>query len=129
MSVALYMDVHVNGAITEQLEVRKVDVITAQDDGRGEEDDEILLERATALGRVVFTQDEDFLAIADAWQKQGREFSGVVYGHQLRVSPGSCVRDLELIAKCYEPSDMINRVEYLPLGRRGILVRRRSGNR
>lgn len=115
MSVDLYMDVHVHGAITEQLELRSVDVVTAQDDGRGDEDDEILLARATELGRVVFTQDRDFLAIANQWQHHGRQFAGVVYGHQLRVSIGQCVIDLELIAKCYEPLDMSNHVEFLPL--------------
>jgi hypothetical protein len=47
MSVSLYMDVHVNGAITQQLEVRGVRVITAQDDGRSEEEDEAILQRAT----------------------------------------------------------------------------------
>lgn len=115
MSVAFYMDVHVNAAITEQLNLRNIDVISAQDDGRAEEDDELLLERATALDRVIFTQDEDFLVIADAWQRQGHEFCGIVYGHQLRVSPGQCVRDLEVIAQCCDPLDMANRVEYLPL--------------
>ena len=115
MSVSLYMDVHVNAAITEQLELRHIDVITAQDDGRDDQEDELLLERATELGRVIFTQDADFLELADAWHNHGIEFSGIVYGHQLRVSLGQCVRDLELIAKVYEPGDMTNRVEYLPL--------------
>jgi hypothetical protein len=32
MSVALYMDVHVHAAVTEQLRRRGVDVLTAQDD-------------------------------------------------------------------------------------------------
>jgi predicted nuclease of predicted toxin-antitoxin system len=115
MSVAFYMDVHVHGAITEQLEIRGIDVITAQDDGRGEDDDDQLLARATELGRAIFTQDEDFLTIAATWQEQSLEFAGVVYAHQLRVGIGKCVEDLELIAKCYEPVDLLNRVEYLPL--------------
>ena len=115
MSVALYMDVHVNGAMTDQLELRGVDVITAQDDGRAEDEDDDLLDRATQLERAIFTQDEDFLAIAAKWQNQSREFSGIVYAHQIRVSIGKCVEDLELIAKCYEPIDLMNRVEHLPL--------------
>jgi len=115
MSVALYMDVHVHGAITEQLELRGVDVITAQDDGRAENEDDELLRRATELRRAVFTQDEDFLAIAAERQQNSIEFAGVVYGHQLRVPIGKCVEDLELIAKCYEPIDLMNRVEHLPL--------------
>lgn len=94
------MDVHVQGALTEQLELRGVDVITAQDDGRAENEDDELLEGATELGRVVFTQDEDFLAIATEWQQSSLEFAGIVYGHHLRVPIGKCVGDLELIAKC-----------------------------
>ena len=115
MSVTFYMDVHIHGSITEQLEIRGVDVITAQDDARAEAEDDVLLERATQLGRAVFTQDEDFLAIAAEWQRDSREFAGVVYGHQLRVGIGKCVEDLELIARCYEPIDLMNRVEHLPL--------------
>ena len=115
MSVAFYMDVHVHVAITEQLELRSVDVITAQDDKHADSEDPDLLARATELGRAIFTQDEDFLAIAADWQRQSLEFAGIVYAHQLRVPIGRCVEDLELIAKCYEPSDLMNRVEHLPL--------------
>ena len=44
----------------------------------------------------------------------GPAFSGVVYAHQLGISIGQAVRDLELIAKILDPDDMQNRVEYLP---------------
>jgi hypothetical protein len=109
------MDVHVHAAVTEQLELRDIDVITAQDDDADRFDDEQILLRATELGRAVFTQDEDFLRVGAEFQRQSREFAGIVYGHQLRVSIGQCVQDLELIARCYEPSDMLNRIEHLPL--------------
>ncbi|MBX3439219.1 MAG: DUF5615 family PIN-like protein [Planctomycetaceae bacterium] len=115
MSVPLYMDVHVHAAITEQLELRKVDVLTAQDDSRADSDDERLLDRATELGRALFSQDRDFLAIAADRQRRRHNFAGIVYGHPLRVSIGQCVHDLELISKCYEPADLQNRVEHLPL--------------
>ena len=115
MTVAFYMDVHVHGSVTEQLELRDVDVITAQDDAWDRREDEELLLRATHLGRVVFTQDADFLRIAAEFHQRSREFAGIVYGHQMRVSIGQCVLDLELIARCYEPSDMLNRIEHLPL--------------
>jgi hypothetical protein len=42
-------------------------------------------------------------------------FVGVVYAHQLRITIGRCVQDLELIAKASEPEELANRVEYLPL--------------
>ena len=78
-------------------------------------DDPVLLDRAIALGRVVFTQDEDFLREAHRRQETGEAFAGVVYAHQLNVTIGQYVSDLELIAKVYEPEDLANRVEYLPL--------------
>jgi predicted nuclease of predicted toxin-antitoxin system len=109
------MDVHVHGAITEGLRLRGVDVLTAQEDVTRRWADPKLLERAAQLGRVIFTQDEDFLVEAQARQKAGVDFVGVIYAHQRKVSVGVCIDDLELIAKVYEPQDLMNRVEYLPL--------------
>jgi predicted nuclease of predicted toxin-antitoxin system len=60
----LYMDVHVDFAITAGLRLRQVDVLTAQEDGTTRLDDEPFLDRAASLNRVLFTQDEDFLTIA-----------------------------------------------------------------
>jgi predicted nuclease of predicted toxin-antitoxin system len=74
-----------------------------------------LLERANQQGRVLFTRDDDFLTEAARLQGQQRAFCGIIFAHQLRVSIGQCVADLELIAKAYEPQDMANRVEHLPL--------------
>jgi hypothetical protein len=109
------MDEHVHRAITAGLRLRGVDVVTAQEDGRRKTDDDLLLNRAGELGRVLFSQDEDLLAEAKRRQEQGIAFAGVVYGHQLRVTIGLCVRDLELLAKAGNPEDFANRVEYLPL--------------
>lgn len=64
MSIRLYMDVHVPYAISFGLRLRKVDVVTSQEDGTTELEDSKLLDRATALGRGLFTQDTDFLRIA-----------------------------------------------------------------
>jgi hypothetical protein len=57
------MDHHVPAAITEGLRGRAVDVVTAKEDGSDRLDDDQLLERAGKLGRVLFSQDEDLLAI------------------------------------------------------------------
>ncbi len=64
MSVGLYMDHHVHGAITAGLRRRGVDCLTAEEDGTSRLHDEQLLERATYLGRVLFTNVEDLLVIA-----------------------------------------------------------------
>jgi hypothetical protein len=109
------MDVHVPRAITEGLRLRGVVVLTAQEDGaRGLTDPE-LLDRATALGRVLFTRDADLLAEATRRQRASRLFASLVYAHQLHVTIGRCVHDLELIATAADPTDLTGRVEYLPL--------------
>ena len=109
------MDHHVPRAITNGLRLREVDVLTAHEDGAGELRDPALLDRAAELERALFTQDDDLLAEAMRRQRQGQSFRGVIYAHQLRVSIGGCVRDLDLIAKVGEPADMIGQTLFLPL--------------
>lgn len=115
MPLRLYMDHHVPRAITSGLRVRGVDVLTAGDDGASLLTDPALLDRAHALRRVLFSQDEDLLEESTQRQREGVAFSGVVYAHQLRTSIGMCIRDLELIAKVAEPSDLAGQVIFLPL--------------
>jgi hypothetical protein len=115
MPVDLYMDEQVPDAVTRGLRRRGVDVLRVQDDGHGKTDDAVILDRAPALGRVVFTQDRDFLVLAQHRQANGISFAGVVFAHQDGPSIGECVGDLEIIAVASEPPDWENRVEYLPL--------------
>jgi hypothetical protein len=63
----------------------------------------------------VFTQDDDFLAIGHHWQRSGREFAGIVYAHQLKITLGQAIADLELIAEIMAPQEMKSRIEFLPL--------------
>ncbi len=73
------------------------------------------MDRAGELGRVLFTQDDDLLVEATRRQRSTIPFSGVVYAHQLRVSIGACIEQLELIAKAGEIEELEGRVEFLPL--------------
>jgi predicted nuclease of predicted toxin-antitoxin system len=109
------MDVHVPAAITHGLVLRGVDVLTAQLDGTTRLSDPALLDRASALGRVLFSQDEDLLAEAARRQRSGRPFAGLIYAHQLAITIGKATNDLELLAQAGKPEDFANRVEYLPL--------------
>ncbi|HVT57244.1 MAG TPA: DUF5615 family PIN-like protein [Thermoanaerobaculia bacterium] len=115
MSIALYLDEHVPLAVAHGLRLRGVDVLTVQDDDRRGIADHLLLDRATELGRALFSQDEDLLAEAKRRQMAGIPFSGVIYAHQLRVTIGNCVTELHLIAETMESYDLASRVEYLPL--------------
>lgn len=109
------MDHHVPRAITNGLRLRGVDVLTAHEDGAETFPDSELLDRATELGRVLFTQDDDLLMEATRRRRRGQPFAGVIYAHQLRISVGGCVGDLELVAKAGEPEDMAGQTMFLPL--------------
>lgn len=90
-------------------------MLTAQEDQAATLVDPALLERATSLGRVLFSFDTDLLKEAARCQRDGIPFAGLVYAHPARISIGECITHLELIAKAGEPADMANRVEFLPL--------------
>ncbi len=114
MSLPLYFDHHVKVAIVKGLRRRGVDILTCVEDGTDRSTDAEILQRATELGRPVFTQDDDFLAVADEWMAVGRDFAGVIYAHQLGITIGKAIRDLELIAKVFDLIDMRNRIEFIP---------------
>lgn len=113
--VSLYMDVHIKQAVTLGLRRRGVDVLTAQEDGTTTLDDAVLLDHAGTLGRLIFTQDDDFLAEAHRRQASGKSFVGVAYTHQLNASISRCIADLEMIAFAGDLEDYANQVIYLPL--------------
>ena len=115
MAIQLYMDHNVPRTITDGLRARGVDVITAFENGSNELDDPELLNRAAELKRVLFTRDYNLLQEAAKRQKNGAPFYGAIYAHQLHVTIGACVRDLEIIAKAGEPEDLQNNVQYLTL--------------
>ena len=103
MALALYMDHHVPQAITYGLRLRDVDVLTAGEDGTRELEDADLLDRATEQKRILFTQDDDLLTEGARRQRGNIPFHGIIYAHQLRISIGRCVQDLEILAKAGEP--------------------------
>ena len=110
------MDQHIPRAITVGLRLRGIDVITAFEDKANEMNDSELLNRASELVRVLFTQDNDLLAEAAKRQKNGMLFQGVIYAHQMNNSIGACVNDLEIIVKAAEPDEVVvNAVIFLPL--------------
>jgi predicted nuclease of predicted toxin-antitoxin system len=115
MPIALYMDHNVARQITDGLRLRQIDVITALEDGTTTLPDPELLDRATALERVLFTHDDDLVVEAHRRQREGTPFAGVIYVHQQHISIGECIRDLETIADAGEPEDMMSQVLFLPL--------------
>jgi uncharacterized protein with PIN domain len=115
VGVPLYFDEHVPRPITRGLRARGVDVLTVQEDGFDTAPDPEVLDRAGALGRIVFTRDRDFLREAARRQAAGQKFAGVIYSHQMRLSYGECIIELELIAKASDPREYHDRVTHIPL--------------
>jgi predicted nuclease of predicted toxin-antitoxin system len=109
------MDEHVPSPVTDGLRLREVDVITVQEDGHDGVEDAIVLQRASSLGRVVFTMDEDFFRETALLQRAGTHFVGVIYARQWSVTIGQCVKDLELICKAGEGEDLADQIDVLPL--------------
>jgi len=109
------MDVHIPAAITAGLRRRDIDVLTSQEDSTREVDDVTLLRRATTLGRILFSQDQDLLEITSERQRAGQPFAGLVFSAQQGVSIGQCIEDLELLAQCYTEAEIANQVIFLPL--------------
>jgi hypothetical protein len=85
-----------------------VDVLTVPEAEMMGASDEAHLALAFSQGRVVFTQDADFLRLA----ADGMAHSGIVYTPQHRVV-GDIIRGLMSIYQVLEAEDMMGKVEYL----------------
>ena len=114
MALPVYLDVHVPAGVTQGLRRKALDALTAQDDEASRETDEQLLQRTTDLGRVLLTQDVDFLGIASRWQTSGRAFAGILFAPQ-GTPIGRMVDDVNLCLKCLAVDELRNRVIHLPL--------------
>ena len=115
MTIKLFMDVHVRASVTKGLRQRRVDVLTAQEDGSRRLSDPALLDRSAALGRVLFSQDADLLVEAAKRQASSEPFCGFIYAKQGTGTDGKCIDDLELISTECEATEVANIVVYLPL--------------
>ena len=114
MSLAVYMDVHVPTGVSEGLRRKQIDVRTAQEDSAGRMSDDELLMRATAIGRVLLTQDADFLEIAAQCQRQGIAFGGILFAPQ-GTPIGRLIDDVELCLAGMTANEFANRLVHLPL--------------
>lgn len=112
--VRLYFDHNVKRAITQGLRLRGVDVLTALEDSAHHLTDPVLLDRATTLGRVLFSSDVDLIVEARRRQAEGVTFVGVLFAPQ-SLPVGLCVEQIELLAKAGEPKDFLDSLLFLPL--------------
>jgi uncharacterized protein with PIN domain len=106
--IKFYMDEHVAKSVTEGLRRRGVDVVTVQELGLQAAEDQQHLQRATQEGRVMVTQDTDFLRLHAAGVSHG----GIVYAPQQTPVP-HMLRALMLVHDVLTAEDMIQHVEFL----------------
>jgi len=106
--IRFYADEHVSKAVVRALRQRGVDVLTVQDAGMSGASDREHLELATRQGRVVFTQDDDFLRLHAA----GAKHAGIVYA-PAQASIGDIIYGLMLVYQVLDAEDMVEQVEYL----------------
>lgn len=114
MTLALYMDEHIESVITSQLSSRGINVLSVQQDGRSGLADEFVLARAYELRRVLVTQDADFFAEATRMNEAGGDHYGIAYVRDYRVTLGPIIDDLELFAACNEPDEVLNTITRIP---------------
>jgi predicted nuclease of predicted toxin-antitoxin system len=104
-----HLDEHVDPAIAHGLRLRGIDVTTTIDAGLVSASDESHLEFARRAGRVIFTNDSDFLRFASA----NIDHPGIAYCARNARSIGYIVRHLCLMHDCLDEDEMRGSVEYL----------------
>jgi predicted nuclease of predicted toxin-antitoxin system len=106
--ISFYTDEHVSRAVIQGLRHRGIDVLTVPEAGLMGASDQEHLNRALQEGRVIFTQDDDFLRLAAA----GNPHAGIVYARQ-HTSVREILRSLRMIYEVLDAEDMTGHIEFL----------------
>ena len=109
-TIRFHLDDHGDPAIAAGLRRHGIDVTTTAEAGLLHARDEDHVAYGVAYGRVIFTQDKDFLPRIHA---EGTPHAGLAYCHQQTRSIGEIIDGLVLIWELLEPHEMENRVEFL----------------
>ncbi|MCY3831865.1 MAG: DUF5615 family PIN-like protein [Chloroflexi bacterium] len=103
--VSFYLDESLSSRIVAQLRRQDIDIIR----GPLGADDPVHLARATEMGRVVCTVDDDFLKLA----AQGIEHAGIIWGEQDKYSIGDWIRYLRFIHAACDADELQNEVYFV----------------
>ena len=106
--IQYHLDQHVSGAIAHGLRLREIEVTTTFEAGLQDASDLEHIVYARTGGRVIFTQDDDFLRHHQA----GIQHAGIVYSRQGARKIGEIVRYLKLLHDCLEMEDIMGPVEF-----------------
>lgn len=106
--IRFYADEHVAKAVVRGLRQRGVDVLTVLEAGMLGAPDEEHLRRARNEGRIIFTQDDDFLRLHGA----GVDHRGIAYAPQ-QTPVSDIIRGLMLIYQVLDAEEMHRQVDFL----------------
>jgi predicted nuclease of predicted toxin-antitoxin system len=109
MSIRFHLDEHISSGIAAGLRRRAIDVTTTADTGLMGADDAAQLAFASSQGRVMVTQDADFLRLHAA----GMTHAGIAYCLAGALTVGELLRRLILIYDLLSVEEMKNRIEFL----------------
>ena len=107
--IRFHLDENCDPRIAAGLRIHGVDVTTTPEAGLLRASDDAQLAYAVTQGRVVVTQDTDFLRMASA----GHESPGIAFYPSQGRSIGQVIGSLLLMWEAYEPEEIRNRVEFL----------------
>lgn len=107
--IRFHLDEHVSFAIATGLRRLGIDVTTTAEANLLHAEDSDHLEYAFPEGRVIYTNDADYLV----FHKQGRPHAGIAYCPPNLRSTGEVIRALGLIHECISAEVMVGRVEYI----------------
>src|SRR2546425_3124472 len=97
-TIRFHLDENCDPRIAVGLRLHGIDVTTTQEARLLNVSDEDQLAYVIAQGRVIVTQDTDFLRLAAA----GREHPGVLYFAAQSLSIGQVIRSVRLVWEVYE---------------------------
>jgi uncharacterized protein with PIN domain len=107
--IRFHLDEHIATAIADGLRLHGIDVTTTIDVRLEGADDEDHIRFAADQGRVILTNDRDFLAHHD----RGVAHAGIAYYQQQQRSIGEVIQYLVLMDACLSPDEMVGRVEFI----------------
>ena len=107
--IRFHLDENVSTAIANGLRASGINVTTTLQEGLIAWSDEAQLKFALSQGRVIFTQDADFLRLHQA----GVDHAGIAYCQQGSRSIGEILHGLILIWELLEPGAISDQVEFI----------------
>ena len=107
--IGFQIDEQIPYAVAEAPGLRGIDVLTAAEAGLLGVPDRELLARSLAEGRVLVTQDGDFIGL----HRRQHPHAGIAYSKRGSRTIGQLVAALVLIHEALEAADMAGQVEFL----------------